>query len=237
MVLVRAPGFFQEHFMIKCKGTLRIKKIRQSRNGAFCIADLSTDFGEFKVKDPLLDQFEEGEYQGTLWINEIYLSQYISYGKAVTELRARLHDLQIDSEDRKQVRKPEHSEPDPIDEVPTPQVPSKPQPAWPSPKKRSDWASVKGNKLASSKAGSPGQPGEAVPGNATPSANGEVATTEAAASAEMFSHELAELIDQNEIVKLDPTVDRMLLRAQAAALRGKGYAFDAKQQAWIHQVT
>ena len=92
--------------MIKCKGTLRIKKIRQSRNGAFCIADLSTDFGEFKVKDPLLDQFEEGEYQGTLWINEIYLSQYISYGKAVTELRARLHDLQIDSEDRKQVRKP-----------------------------------------------------------------------------------------------------------------------------------
>ena len=56
--------------MIKCNGTLRIKKIRQSRNGAFCIADLSTDFGEFKVKDPLLDQFEEGEYQGTLWISE-----------------------------------------------------------------------------------------------------------------------------------------------------------------------
>ena len=103
--------------MIKCQGALRIKKIRQSRNGAFCIADLATDFGEFKVKDPMLDQFEEGEYQGTVWISEIYMSQYISYGKAVTELRARLHDLQVDSEDRKPVRSNEHSEPDPIDEV------------------------------------------------------------------------------------------------------------------------
>jgi hypothetical protein len=33
--------------MIKAKGTLRIKKIRQSRNGAFCVGDLVTDFGEF----------------------------------------------------------------------------------------------------------------------------------------------------------------------------------------------
>ena len=103
--------------MIKCQGTLRIKKIRQSRNGAFCIADLATDFGEFKVKDPMLDQFEEGEYQGTVWISEIYVSQYISYGKAGTELRARLHDLQVDSEDRKPVRSNEHSEPDPIEDI------------------------------------------------------------------------------------------------------------------------
>ena len=223
--------------MIKCKGTLRIKKIRQSRNGAFCIADLSTDFGEFKVKDPLLDQFEEGEYQGTLWIHEIYLSQYISYGKAVTELRARLHDLQIDSEDRKQVRKPEQSEPDPIDEVPTPQVPSKPKAAWPNPAKRSDWASVKGNKLGSSMAGTPDKPAEGGPETTTPPEKVRAAGNETNVATEMFSHELAELIDQHQIVKLDPTVDRVLLRAQTAALRGKGYSFDAKQQAWIYQVT
>jgi hypothetical protein len=72
----------KEITMIRIDGAqLRVKRIRQSRNGAFCVADLSTAFGEFKVKDPLLDQFEEGEYQATVWISEIYLSQYIAFGK------------------------------------------------------------------------------------------------------------------------------------------------------------
>ena len=62
--------------MIRIDGAhLRVKRIRQSRNGAFCVADLSTDIGEFKVKDPLLDQFDEGEYQATVWISEIYLGK------------------------------------------------------------------------------------------------------------------------------------------------------------------
>jgi len=217
--------------MIKCNGTLRIKKIRQSRNGAFCIADLSTDFGEFKVKDPLLDQFEEGEYQGTVWISEIYLSQYISYGKAVTELRARLKDLHIDSEDRKTVRQAEHSEPDPLDEVPTPQVPKKPAPA---PEKRSDWASVKSNKLK--KPSVPGQPTEEQDAVGA-SKKDASAQASAAGNIELFGQELAALIDQHQVVKLDSTVDRILLRNQAAALRAKGFAFNAKQQVWIFQTS
>jgi len=76
--------------------TLKVKKIRQGRYGDFCVADLSTEIGDFKVKDPLLDQFEDGDYTGTVWISEIYLAQYIAWGKGVTEIRARLHDLQLD---------------------------------------------------------------------------------------------------------------------------------------------
>lgn len=208
--------------MIKCQGTLRIKKIRQSRNGAFCIADLATDFGEFKVKDPMLDQFEEGEYQGTVWISEIYMSQYISYGKAVTELRARLHDLQVDSEDRKPVRSNEHSEPDPIDEVPTPQVPPKtPQKSA----KRTAWADMKGNRLGK----------DATP---APEKDADHPTTDAGDSTddiELFGQELATLIEIRQAVKLDPTVDRVLFRKQTAGLRARGYTFDSKQQTWIHQ--
>ena len=71
--------------------TLRVKRIN-GRNGPFCIADLSTDFGEFKVKESLLDQFDEGTYEATVWIDEIYMGQYVAYGKAVTEIRARLRD-------------------------------------------------------------------------------------------------------------------------------------------------
>ena len=207
--------------MIKCQGALRIKKIRQSRNGAFCIADLATDFGEFKVKDPMLDQFEEGEYQGTVWISEIYMSQYISYGKAVTELRARLHDLQVDSEDRKPVRSNEHSEPDPIDEVPTPQVPLKPSQ---KPAKRTDWADMKGNRL--SKDARPA-PEKAAGHPATDAGN----STD---DMELFGQELATLIETRQAVKLDPTVDRVLLRKQAAGLGPRGYTFDSKQQTWIY---
>ena len=219
--------------MIMCVGTLRIKKIRQSRNGAFCIADLSTDFGEFKVKDPMLDQFEEGEYQGKVWINEIYLAQYISYGKAVTELRARLHDLQIENEDRRPVRSNEHSEPDPIDEAPAIQVPKKPEPALdPVSEKRADWASVKGNKLG--KAAGASQPSE---GLATTTQKDGSAPTDAEADLKLFGHELLALIENRQTIKLDPTVDRMQLRSQTAALRAKGYAFQSKQQTWGHQVT
>ena len=94
---------------------LRVKRIRQSRNGAFCVADLSTDIGEFKVKDPLLEQFDEGEYQATVWISEIYLSQYIAFGKGVTEMRARLHDIQINTQGALR-SEPEPVEPDPLDE-------------------------------------------------------------------------------------------------------------------------
>ncbi len=84
--------------MIKIENTtLRVRKIRQSRNGPFTVADLSTDIGEFRVKDQLLDAFDEGEYQATVWISEIYLKQYVAYGRGVTELRAQLHEVQIEA--------------------------------------------------------------------------------------------------------------------------------------------
>ena len=109
--------------MIRIDGAqLRVKRIRQSRNGAFCVADLSTDIGEFKVKDPLLDQFDEGEYQATVWISEIYLAQYVAFGKGVTEIRARLHDLQVQAQGALR-RAEEQAQPDPIDERETVRAP------------------------------------------------------------------------------------------------------------------
>lgn len=98
--------------------TLRVKRIN-GRNGPFCIADLSTDFGEFKVKESLLDQFDEGTYEATVWIDEIYMGQYVAYGKAVTEIRARLRDVQVLTEDQRPVSE-EIVEPDPLEEQPQP---------------------------------------------------------------------------------------------------------------------
>lgn len=206
--------------MIKTEGTLRIKRIRQSRNGAFCIADLSTDFGEFKVKDPMLDQFDEGEYQGTLWISEIYMSQYIAYGKAVTELRARLHDLQIDAEDRNAKPQAEPAEIDPLDEAPPSSLP-KPAPT------DTGWADLASNQLRN---GSPAtQPGRSRGEQGFSDASGGRAK---APDLSMFDEAILALIEQGNDVKLDPTVDRALFRSQTGALRLLGYVFNAKQQDW-----
>lgn len=213
--------------MIKTEGTLRIKKIRNSRNGAFCIADLNTDFGDFKVKDPLLDQFDEGEYQGTVWISEIYLSQYIAYGKAVTEMRARVYDLQIVSEDRNSKPAPEQ-EPDPMDEavgdkarlriptpIPVPKPASIPAPSTEAVKPvEQEWSSFKSNKVKTQPLSEPA---------------GSQGNLE-----RMFDTEVVDLISRKAQIKLDPTVDRAKLREQASALRGLGYKFEPKPQIWAH---
>ncbi len=113
---------------------LRVKRIRKSKNGPFSVGELTTDIGTFKVKDPILDQFEEGEYVCTAWICEIHLASYIYYGKAVVEMRVRLQDIQVLTEASQAVEH-EPLEPDPIDEPAPVQVPPVPaqQPAAPAP--------------------------------------------------------------------------------------------------------
>ncbi|SSY68822.1 DUF3275 family protein [Alcaligenes faecalis] len=204
--------------MIRIDGAqLRVKRIRQSRNGAFCVADLSTAFGEFKVKDPLLDQFEEGEYQATVWISEIYLSQYIAFGKGVTEIRARLHDLQVESQAELSTAH-EQAEPDPIDEQRPVRV-APPKKPVPPPSTAKDFSHFnKGGKPQSGSSGS-----------------GPQESTEGGHDG-LLDAEMLRAIANRDPIKLDATVERALLRRQAAELGQRhGYRFDAKQQIWFAQ--
>jgi len=81
--------------MLQINGTLIVKKINGAK-GVFSVGDLTTDVGTFKVKDAILDQFEEGRYQGRFAISSIYLSSYIWRGKSMTDIRANLVDVQLD---------------------------------------------------------------------------------------------------------------------------------------------
>lgn len=201
--------------------TLRVKKIRQSRNGAFCVADLSTEIGEFKVKDPLLDQFEEGEYQATVWITEIFLAQYISYGKAVTEMRARLHDLQVRSAGELGDSRSEPVEPDPLDEpTPTRVEPATEAPATAKAQAEGKFGALK-NKLASIRGR---KSGETRSGATLAPSNHEDST--------LFGDELWSQIQARSPVKLDATVDRALLRKQAALMGQMNFKFDPIAQIW-----
>lgn len=108
---------------------LRVRTIH-GRNGVFCVGDLQTALGNFKVKDPILDQFEEGSYEVDAWLDRIYLGQYVAYGRAVSEVRAQLADLQVIEAKRQDL--PGEPEPDPIDEEATQPV-AAPAPAEPAP--------------------------------------------------------------------------------------------------------
>ena len=200
--------------MIRTEGTLLVKKIKHSRNGPFCVADLVTDVGEFKVKDTLLDQFAEGEYRGTVWISEIYLAQYVSFGRGVTELRARLHDLQVDTESRLPQKPPPESEPDPMDERP-------PVRAIPA---AAEGVTPKPVKLRVSRK------------STAPASQDGAAPADDVAEREMFGDEIHQLVVARQSIKLDPTIDdRARFRAQARRLGQIGYQFDSKTQTWWYQ--
>ena len=168
-------------------GSLAIREIN-GRNGPFKVGTLHTPIGEFAIKDSLLDQYDEGKYQGEFQIESIYQGHYISGGRSVTEIRAKLADMSIDDIDA-EAPAPIEVEPDPIDT-------DKPQPA----------------KEAKTEA--------------EPESNSNENTENDDNS--LFGL----LMPLGDSVKLDPSVDRKVLRAQTVRLKELGYEFDAKSQTW-----
>jgi hypothetical protein len=110
-------------------GVLTIRSI-QGRNGPFNVGRLITDLGEFAVKDTLLDQYDEGRYEGNFSITQIFPASYFAGGRFVVEVRATLKNLSLDGVDE---LKPEDeavaSEPDPVDDQPLPAVAASASPA------------------------------------------------------------------------------------------------------------
>ena len=104
-------------------GVLTIRTI-QGRNGPFNVGRLITDLGEFAVKDTLLDQYDEGRYEGNFSITQIFPASYFAAGRFVVEVRATLKNLTLDGVDE---LKPEDTavapEPDPMDDQILPVAP------------------------------------------------------------------------------------------------------------------
>ena len=60
---------------INIPGTLTVQII-QGRRGPFKTAKLATSIGTFDVKNPVLKQFEPGEYQGNFIIEQLKVKAY-----------------------------------------------------------------------------------------------------------------------------------------------------------------
>lgn len=203
--------------MLTLSGTLAIRAIKGNR-GDFNVGRLLTEIGEFAVKDPLIEEYEEGRYDGEFGITGIFPSTYFAGGRTVVEIRARLGSIalkgieQLTEEDTLPV-----AEPDPIAEqapalvvVETPlEVAALEQPVM--------------------DAGSEFPPDDApIP---VMSLDEERAYRNDKAFRELFGT----LWPLQEKVKLDPTVDRQNFRAQRDALKELGFKFQPLGQLWVKE--
>ena len=196
---------------ITVEGTLNIKRIKGA-NGPFCVGDLLTDIGEFRVKDPILDQFEEGSYAGRYIIQRIFPWSYASNGRLVLEIRARLVDLHVDSGTERSL--PEAPiEPDPADEVSA----------------HTGDPGVGHRELEASNAPAI----ERGQGDGAPPASPTTGPDESPDLA-LFGDELHTLVAARQPVRLDPTLDdRRRFRAQRNRLKaGLQYGFVPEEQVW-----
>ena len=201
--------------MITIPGQLAIKTIH-GRNGDFNVGRLATSIGEFVVKNAELDQYGEGKYDGDFVIVEIRPSTYNANGRMVIEIRAHLGGMalsNIDALSRDEARQLGPQEVDPIDEEAQSSAPASP-PAKPKAKQRS-----------------PRDPlVDTTPFGSEPA----IASADASANADDDGDAalFGALWPLGEIVKLDATVDRRLLRQQRDRLGALGYEFAPLSQDW-----
>jgi hypothetical protein len=192
---------------ITIHGVLSVKSI-QGRNGAFSVGDLRTEIGEFRIKDALLDEYEQGQYTGRFVIASIFPHSYVHQGRVSIEVRAKLQEILLDEADVSTSPPVEVPERDPLDEESSTLMTAP-----------SSSVSVPESPLASD------DPAESAKPSTSASAD--------SASLSIFDDDVQALIAAGvEMVKLDPTIDRNLFRRQRDALKALGYAFNPAFQSW-----
>lgn len=198
--------------MITLPGQLAIKTIH-GRNGDFNVGRLSTSIGEFVIKNAELDQYDEGKYDGDFVITEIRPSTYNTSGRMVIEIRAHLGGMTLSNIDRlskDEAQRLSPQEVDPIDEEA--QAPA----AADRPPARTKARSTRDPLVDTTPFGS--EPAAASPSDASAEDD----------DAALFGM----LWPLSEIVKLDATVDRRVLRQQRDRLDAMGYRFEPLTQDW-----
>lgn len=201
------------------RGQLAIRTI-SGRNGRFTVGRLTTHLGLFHVKDPELEQYPEGKYEGEFAIRYIYPKAYPVGDGMRFEIRANLDGMTlsgIDKLSKAEARAFATQDVDPLDEesgtqpVPTPTTTSKS-------KARSAPVQTTQDPLVDTTPFGIDAPSATVAASDNPDSD----------DAALFSI----LWPLGESVKLDATIDRRTLRLQVARLSQLSYVFDATAQQW-----
>ncbi|MCX8984272.1 DUF3275 family protein [Citrobacter portucalensis] len=202
---------------VMVSGKLVVKTIN-GRNGAFNVGLLETSIGSFSVKDRELEQYSAGTYEGQFVIGRVFMHSW-SYGaNSGSEIRVRLDAMNIASNNEltpDDERKLIPSVSDPMEEeTPVPAKPSQEQAGL------SAEQAAPAEKAPESR--STKRPQFTVPSPAEQEAGDQA----------LFGS----LWPLGDIVKLDATASRQMLRQQKARLTQLGYDFCAQEQHFIKSV-
>lgn len=91
---------------IKTTGTLVVRR-RSGRFGAWSEAELQTPEGDFKVKDKVLDQYDEGEYAGEFLISRFFIKTHTTANRSWCDLMAVVDEFFLDRVEQGPVPPPE----------------------------------------------------------------------------------------------------------------------------------
>nr|WP_172602613.1 DUF3275 family protein [Morganella morganii] len=196
-------------------GKLVVKTVH-GRNGDFNVGLLETSIGSFSVKNRELEQYTAGIYQGQFVLGKIYLHSW-SYGaNSGFEMRVRLDDMHIATNDEltpvdEQKLLPQVN--DPLDE----EAPAQPQPPVPE---------------SVPEATKPVTPAAKNTGAKRPQFTVPTPAEQDAGDQALFGS----LWPLGDIVKLDATAPRQVLRQQKGRLSHLGYDFNAQEQHFVKTI-
>jgi len=200
--------------MYTTQGKISIRTIYGAK-GPFSVGVLVLDIGEFVVKDKRLDQFDDGDYEGSFTVAKIGPNCYHSAGRLVIEVKAVLAAFDIETQEPAAgdlaipVAEPDDDEEE-AESVPE-SSPAEPEPEEPTPPAP-----------------------EADDGD---DRAGDASAVDDHADAELFGALWPQIRDAKpgDSVKLDTTVTRAKFRAQTARIgkTGLGWTFVAQSQSWI----
>jgi hypothetical protein len=202
--------------MITIPGQLAIRTIH-GKNGDFNVGRLATSIGEFVIKNAELDQYAEGKYEGDFAIAEIRPSTYSTGGRMVIEIRAHLGGMTLSNIDR--LSKDEASRLSPQEVDPIDEEASAPQSAPTTAAPSTETAPMSADPLI-----------DKTPFSVTTPTKPKSEPTGEQEDATLFGT----LWPLTEIVKLDATVNRRVLRQQRDRLGALGYEFAPLSQDWHH---
>jgi Protein of unknown function (DUF3275) len=205
---------------ITVSGQLAIKSAH-GRYGQYNVGRLTTPLGEFIVKDAQLDLYEQGKYDGDFVIERIHLWVSNFGSRMLTEIRAIVSKMTLSTSNsltQDEAQRLTPHEVDPVEEQEASQ-PSSPTPAAPAVLTAS--TSSKVSRINPLKDPTPfGKTLTNAPEAAPPQAD----------PTDVDRQLFGQLYPLAEVIRLDATVDRRLLRQQKARLGELGYKIDPLTQ-------
>ena len=196
--------------MITVPAQLAIKTI-PSRNGPFNIGRLTTTIGEFQTKGPEIEQLKEGVYEGSFTISRIYAKSWSNGSHIGIDARADIYEMKLFDRDQLSKDEAQKMSPQVVDPVEedapkssSPAVEVPPAPVTPS-----------------------ASPDPVVASAPSENVEGAQAETQRVQQADVDLFGI--LWPLGQVVKLDMTVDRRLLRQQIRRLGTLGYEVELDQ--------